>query len=232
MPFARRNPDRNGRGGAFYLALPLILGAVAGCGGSPDRATPAPTPAPTQAPAPAPRAVQAQFRSADLSVRLIGVVGAEQAKGAQVPDPGWLEYLLEVENRGTRSLTVHNVKLLTPEGRYLDSAADYAELAAPPDTAKVLAQDVAVRSVGIAAGQVIPYGGTIVGLLSGVASASSAQAQANARREFALRKIKEVELAPGGRMTGSAFLPRIQNPKALILDWGRGNDAQRAELPL
>jgi hypothetical protein len=95
-----------------------------------------------------------------------------------------------------------------------------------------LAQDVAARSVGIAAGQVIPYGGTIVGILSGAAAVSSAQTQANARREFALHKIKEVELAPGGRMTGSAFLPRIRDPKALIVDWGRGNETQQAELSL
>jgi hypothetical protein len=222
MIFRRPNHHERRRDGTFLHALLLMVGVMAGCGSHPETPRPSPTP----------KAVQIQFQSADLGIRLIGIAGAEQGDATPIRDPGWLEYRMEIENRGRRALTVHNVKLLSPQGQYLDSAAEYEALAAPPDSTTELAQDIAVRSAGIAAGQVIPFGGTIVGILSGAASASSAQTQANAKREFALRRIKEIELAPGGHMTGSAFLPRIQDPQTLVLDWERGDKPQRVELSL
>ena len=95
-----------------------------------------------------------------------------------------------------------------------------------------MATDVARRSAGIAAGQVIPYGGAIVGVLSGALMASTVQSAAKGRTEFALRRLKDVELALGGCITGSAFLPAVRNPTALVLDLGRGDGPERLELPL
>jgi hypothetical protein len=172
-----------------------------------------------------------EHQTADLGIRLLGSVGPG-VEGSLVRDPGWLEYLLEITNRGTRPLTVNNVKLLSGGGRYLDSAAGYDEITAPPHAASGLAEDIAVRSAGIAAGHIIPYGGTIVGIVSGAVSASEAEKEANARTDFLLRRLKEVELAPGGRIKGSAFLPRIRDPRALVLDWSRGEVARRIEIPL
>lgn len=208
---------------AFLLTFPLVvIAAVSGCAGSNERPTPVP----------APKVAPVEFQSASLSIRLVGAVGAAEGEGTLARDPGWLEYLLEIKNVGKRPLTVHNVKLLTAQGRYLNSASEYGELSAPPDVATQVAGDIAVRSAGIAAGQFIPYGGAIVGILSGAASASSSHVAANARRDFALRRIKEVELAPGGRVEGSAFLPIVSDPKALVLDWGDGGKPQQVELPL
>ena len=59
-------------------------------------------------------------------------------------------------------------------------------------------------------------------LVSGAASVSESQSEAIARREFALRRLKGVELAPGGRVQVSAYLPRIRYPQALVLDLERG----------
>jgi hypothetical protein len=191
-------------------------------------AAPPPVPdAPTKAPAPD----VLRFASRDLVVRVTDTLGAGDA-GALVADEGWREYRIELENRGRSPLTVHDVKVLTAEGRYLPSAATYGEVSAPPNTSDQVAGDVARTSAGIAAGQVIPYGGTIVGLVSNMLSASTLQSEADARRRFAQRRIKEIELAPGGRMSGSAFLPRIDDARALAIDYSVGSTKERVELPI
>lgn len=207
------------------IAVLLMCIAVIGCSTSQSTSTSAPTRSNVDASA------QPRVQSDGLSVRFIGTVGNEDA-GSLAQDPGWLEYLLAIENGGREPVMIRNVKLLTPEGRYLDSAADYQQLATPPDAATEVATDVARRSAGIAAGQVIPYGGAVVGILSGAMKASSAQSAARTRAEFALRRLKDVELAAGGRTNGSAFLPQIRNPIALVLDLERGDRSERLELPL
>jgi hypothetical protein len=203
--------------------LVCILSAafLAGCAGTPSSRQTVGKPA-----AEGPR-----FRSPELSIRLIGALG-EEDDGSLVRNPGWLEYLLEIENLGSRPLRVDNVKLLTDQGRYLDSAVEFAQLEQPPSVAEDVAEDIAVRSAGIAASQVIPYGGTIVGIVRGVLTASASDADARAANEFALRRIKSVELAPAGRFSGSAFLPRVEKPRALVVDWGQGAETERIELPL
>ena len=85
---------------------------------------------------------------------------------------------------------------------------------------------------GQVAGQVIPYGGSIFGILSGAASISSTNAQASAKRAFATRKLKIVELAPGGTAEGSAFLPQIADREALVIDDGNRDKTCRLEIPL
>jgi len=172
-----------------------------------------------------------QSASDELAIRLSAVLTAAD-DAALATDPGWLEYRLAIENRSQRDIEIRNVKLLTEGGRYLDSARDYDELAKPPDASAEVAGQVARQGIGIAAGQVIPYGGTIVGLVTGAAAAMSAQEKDNARNAFTLRRIKDVELAAGGRLDGSAFLPAIQQPEALVIDWGTGDETERVTLPL
>jgi hypothetical protein len=203
----------------LLLALMLlILVMLYGCGGETG----------TRASRPSLKPVQAQADG--LSIRLT----AAHLADASTPgvDPGWLEYQLQIENRDQRPVMIRNVKLLTPSGRYLDSAADYGELAEPPDVAADVAEQVALRGASIAAGQFIPFGGSIVGILSGAASAVSAQDEAKARRAFNLQRIKNVELAADGQFSGSAFLPWIAQPRALVIDWARDDETGRVELPL
>jgi hypothetical protein len=194
---------------------------VAGCAG----------PAPRQAPRPDRPVAPVRFESSELRVTLLRIMSAG-SQGTLVQDEGWREYVLEIGNLGTRPVTVRNVKLLNLEGRYVDSAVSYNELTAPPDPAYKVAGDVAASAARTAAGQIIPYGGYIVTVFSGVASASAAGDVASAKRSFALRKLKDVELAPGGRVEGSAFLPNIGDAKALVLDFGNGQGDQRIEIAL
>lgn len=220
---------------AIASRIVAVLICAVACGCSTERSARPPAPAQPAAGASA----QPRVQTADLSVRLIGTVGEDDA-GSLVRDPGWREYLLAIENLGAKRVMIRNVKLLTPEGRYLDSASDYDQLAVPPDAATEVATDVARRSAGIAAGQVIPYGGAIVGILSSAVTASATQAKANARGEFVSRRLKDVELAPGGKANGSAFLPNTANPTAVVLDLelaplgsdGRGDRTERLRLPL
>ena len=206
-----------------YFLLPLLVLTLsfAACAGPEASKTPSATS----------MAGPVRVKSADLAVALISI--AEQgSKGTLIEDPGWIEYVIEIENLSPKTLTVQNVKLLNRDGRYVDSASTYEQITAPPDVGAELAGDVAETAAGMAAGQFIPYGGKIFGVLSSGASAWSAGEKAQAKRAFALRVLKNVELAPAGKVEGSAFLPNITRAKTLVLDYAQDNTTNRIEIPL
>jgi hypothetical protein len=171
------------------------------------------------------------YRSAEIRIQLLRILQAGD-EAALVKDPGWLEYVLAIENTGRKPLTIRNVKLLNLDGRYLDSAASYDQITSSPDVPSEVAGHVARSAASVAAGQVIPYGGSVVAIISGVLSADAAENAASAGRDFEYRKLKTVELAPGGKATGSAFLPFVTNAKALVVDWSHGGKNNRTEIPL
>ncbi|MCG6863546.1 MAG: hypothetical protein LJE70_20150 [Chromatiaceae bacterium] len=201
----------------FALALLALL--AAGC----TAATA------TREPRPVLDSEGADYSSADIRVRLVGALRAGDT-GTLVQDPGWIEYILAIENTGSKPLTIHDVKLLNLDGRYLDSAVSYEQVDSPPDKAADVAGSLARSAAGAAAGQAIPYGGTIVGILSGALSASTAESRGRAKQELDQRKLKNVELAPGGSVTGSALLPHVTNPKSLVVDYGHGDVTERIEI--
>lgn len=151
--------------------------------------------------------------------------------GADAPD--WIEYLLVLQNPSARSLTITNVTLLTGQGQYLAPAASAAEIRTPPDPALNVGGDVALGAAGIAAGQVIPFGGLFVQAVTSAARVSSADDRAQDEQRFRLRKMVGVELAPGGRMEGNAFFPAIADPRAIVIDFVRhGQEPKRLSLDL
>ena len=205
----------------FLLPLLVLTLTVVGCAG----------PEVSKAPSANSMAGPIRVQSADLAVALIRI--AEQGnKETLIENPGWREYVIEIENLSTNALTVQNVKLLNPDGRYVDSASAYEQITAPPDVGVELAGDVAQSAAGIAAGQMIPYGGTIFSVLFSAASASSAGTKERAKRVFMLRVLKNVELAPAGKVEGSAFLPNIARPEALVVDYAQDVTTNRIEIPL
>jgi hypothetical protein len=127
-----------------------------------------------------------RFEPFELDIQVAGIIGVEHGD-TLVEDPGWREYLFQIENHSDMPLTVKNVKLLNAEGRYLESAAAYEQIIRPPDVAAEVAGDIATDAAGIAVGQVIPFGGLIVRAFSNAAAASSAGARANAKRSFSCR---------------------------------------------
>ena len=206
-----------------YILLPLLVLTltVVGCAG----------PKVSKAPSASSMAGPIRVKSADLAVALIRI--AEQGnKGTLIEDPGWREYVFEIENLSTKDLTVQNVKLLNQDGRYVDSASAYEQITAPPDVGAELAGDVAETAAGMAAGMFIPYGGSLFSVLSSAASSSSAGATASAKRAFMLRVLKNVELAPAGKVEGSAFLPNVTRPKALVIDYIQDGMTNRIEIPV
>lgn len=204
------------------IALALLLSvASAGCS----------TPQTTGA-APEQRFAQPLETQTDaLGVALIGVLAAGHPQ-TLIRDAGWREYLLQVENRGDAAVVIETVKLLNGEGRYLDSAMEYAEIKAPPDPSDQVVAGVAKSTAGVVAGQIVPFGGYFVSVVSTAASAAGASATGNDRQDFAIRRLKAVELAPGGRVSGSAFLPNILDPRALVLDYSVGEQQGRARIEL
>lgn len=203
-----------------YPALLVLI--FAGCAAQPPAA---------EGTAGAEPPVPMRFESRDLALRIVEARGTSE-QGAEAADGGWREYMVELENRARIPLTLRDVKLLSGEGRYYPSAGRFEEVVAPPDADDRLAGDIARRSAGIAAGQAVPYGSTIVGLVSSLVSASAYETETQARRRFAQRLMKGVELAPGGRASGSAFVPRIADPRALVLEYALGGRVERVELPL
>jgi hypothetical protein len=140
--------------------------------------------------------------------------------------------VIEIENISTNALTVQNVKLLNQDGVYVDSASAYAHIIALPDVGAEMAGDVAEKAAGMAAGQIIPFGGQIFSVLSSAVSASAAEAKANAKHAFELRVLKNVELAPAGKVERSAFLPIVARGKVLVVDYSQDGTTNRIEIPL
>lgn len=206
---------------SFLLPLLVLILTVFGCT----------MPKVSRTPSAKLMAAPVRLASADLAVTLMGI--AEQGSdGTLVEDPGWREYIMEIENLSTNVLTVQNVKLLNQTGRYVDSALAYDQITAPPDVNAGLAGDVAGKAAGMAASQFVPCGGTIFSVLSDASTASSAGAKAKAKQDFMLRVLKNVELAPAGKVEGSAFLPNIPNPRALVVVYTQNDMTSRMEIPL
>lgn len=206
----------------FFPVLLVLSFTMVGCAG------------PKVSKAPGVNSMVAPIRveSADLGVALIGIA-AQGTEGTLIEDPGWLEYVLEIKNLSIKAFTIQNVKLLNYNGRYVDSASAYEQIMSPPDIGIEVAGDVAETVAGIAAGQFIPYGGTLFSLISNAASATSGGAQANAARVFMSRVLKNVELAPAGQVEGSAYLPNITRPKTLVVDYTQdGMTTSRLQIPL
>jgi ethanolamine utilization microcompartment shell protein EutS len=202
-----------------YLLLVLVLTlTAAGCAGS-------------QAPGAASRGDPIRVKSADLAAALIRTAGRGDPE-TLVEDTGWREYVIEIENISPNALTVQNVKLLSQDGVYVDSASAYEQITAPPDVGAELASDIAEKAAGVAVGQIIPFGGQILSVLSSIGTASSADAKANATRAFGLRVLKNVELAPAGKVERSAFLPNITRARLLVVDYAQGGTTYRIEIPL
>jgi len=202
----------------FLLPLLALTLTATGCAGP-------------QAPSATSMGDPIRVKSADLAAALIQISSLGDQE-TLIEDPGWREYVIEIENIGPNALTVQNVKLLSQDGVYVDSASAYEQITAPPDVGAELAGDIVEKAAGVAAGQIIPFGGQILSVLSSVVSASSADAKANAKRAFGSRVLKHVELAPAGKVKRSAFLPNITKAKLLVVDYARDGATHRLEIPL
>jgi len=90
------------------------------------------------------------------------------------------------------------------------------------------------QHAGAAAGQIVPFGGAIVGIISEAISASTAESRGNAKQAFERHKLKAVELAPAGKITDSAYLPDLaaNQAKALVISYGHGDQTKRIEIRL
>ena len=172
-----------------------------------------------------------RFESTDLRVTLATVIGVEHERSL-VRNPGWLEYVLSIENLGRTNLTVKNVKLLNRDGRYVDSAATYQQITVAPDVSSEIAGTVARSAASSVAGHFIPYGGSIVGVITRAAAASAAEDEDDAKRLFGLRVLKDVELAPSGEVNGSAFLPKIEGAKSLVIRYLVAGEVKTLEMAL
>ncbi len=145
---------------------------------------------------------------------------------------GWLLGEFQLENRGKQPILLSGVKLLTAGGRYLKPAASYDEVLAPPGTGEQVAGTIATSAAGVAAGQVIPFGGVLVHTLTGIARGSNTEARALEEQRFRLRQMLGAELAPGGRMEASVYFPFVDSPQAVVIEVTQGKRVKTAVLSL
>lgn len=222
--FARR------RGVIFRMltCLLLVVFITAGCT-SPNRAV---GPGPGLPPGPGP-GVASGFRPVGAEVNGVAVtlVRVLPPTAKQAP-MGWIEYELSLANRTQNPVVVNSVKLLTATGRYLQPARAYGETQAAPNLGASVAGDVATGAAGIAAGQVVPYGGLVVTAISGLVRGSSQETQVGAEQNFRLRHVPGVELAPGGKMVGSVFFPDVNDARSLEVEVSRQGQTKSERLPL
>lgn len=205
----------------IYLFLSVLVLSAVGCT----------EPKVSKVPPPNPLAESIRVESTDLTVTLLKIIGPDD-EGALIETSGWTEYILEIENLSTNPLTIQNVKILNLDGRYEDSASTYEQITAPPNASVELAGDAAKTAAGMAAGLIIPYGGSIFSLISSAASASGASAKEKAKRVFNLYVLKNVELAPAGKIQGRTFLPNITAAKELAMDYVLIGTTRRVQIPL
>ena len=151
---------------------------------------------------------------------------------AHQPEAGWWEYELSLANRGQTPVAVGGVKLLTASGRYLQPARSFGETQAAPPVGASVAGDVATGAAGIAAGQVVPYGGLVVTAISSLVRESGDESRTGSEQRFRLRHVPGVELAPGGRMVGSVFFPATGDARSLEIEISRQGKVRSASLPL
>lgn len=217
--YADKHHDRSAAGLSRRLALVLLVLIAAGCT----------APTATREPSPAAVAGAGEYRSTGIRIRLTNALRAGD-RGTLLEGPGWVEYVFAIDNTGSSPLRIHDVKLLNADGRYLDSAASYEQIIAPPD----VGGQVAASTAGAAVGQIVLFGGTIVGIISDAVSASTAESRENAKRAFERHKLKSVELAPAGKITGSAYLPDLaaDQAKALVISYGHDDQTKRLEIRL
>jgi hypothetical protein len=95
-----------------------------------------------------------------LTVILLNISGQDE-EGTLIENPGWSEYMLEIENHSSKFLTILNVKILNFDERYEEFAFIYEQIIAPPNVSVELAGDAAKTAAGVATGLVIPFGGSI-----------------------------------------------------------------------
>ena len=172
----------------------------------------------------------APFENADVAIDVRAVL-ADGHEQTLVKDEGWVEFVIALANPGSATITVRDVKLLDTDGRYQNSASSYAEITAPPHLGAEVAGTVARTGSGLVLGSFIPFGGALSSLFWGVTSAFGAEGRGNAQRAFRMRVLKNVEFAPGGSTSGSAFLPNISNAMALVVDYSADGRDERIELP-
>lgn len=214
------------RGGVFRMptCLLLVVFIIVGCT-SPNRAA---GPGPGQGPGVAPgfRPVSAEVNGVAVTlVRVLPPVSTESPAG-------WVDYELSLANRTPNPVVVRSVKLLTATGVYLQPARAYGETQAAPNLGASVAGDVATGAAGIAAGQVVPYGGLVVTAISGFVRGSSHETQVGAEQHFRLRHVPGVELAPGGKMVGSVFFPDVNDARSLEVEVSRQGKTKSERLPV
>ena len=69
-------------------------------------------------------------------------------------------------------------------------------------------------------------------MISSAVAASAAEDEADAKRLFVFRVLKDVELAPNGQVNGSAFLLKIEGANALVIRYRIADEVETIKLVL
>jgi hypothetical protein len=210
---------------SFRLVALLIVCSLTGCAtGSHRIAQPSAPPAD----------LGLSAADANLSVSLHYLI-ITNGPGSWVENAPWDEYALTVMNLTDSPVIVGKISVLDPRGMFIDSEGNPAQLERKSSD---LAAEYGKLGMSVAVGQAAAAAGVggVFGPVSSLFGITRAhyqrQEQQEIRNEFNRRRLLNFRLSGHKSMSGSAFLPIVPDPKALIVNYRKGNEVGAVEISL
>ena len=171
---------------------------------------------------------------ANLSVSLNYLI-VTNGRGSWTENAPWDEYVLTVTNLTELPITIGKISLIDPRGMFIDSESS-------PDRLEKKSSDLAAEygklGVSVAAGQAAAAAG-VGGIFGPMASVFGltydyykTKGQEEFSKEFDRRHLAAFRLPGSKTMSGSAFFPIVPDPKALIINYTKGNEVGVVEISL
>ncbi len=163
---------------------------------------------------------------------------------AWVKDALWDEYVLSFRDISDKAVSVQKVRLIDPRGQYIERGFNPFQLEEETKSlAKIYTEMVGLEVVGTVGMVAIDAAAMLLGtafIPIGILAGPAMMMGQNAKGQDMLKLQKELErrqtfnftLAPNGNYTGSAFFPIIPSPKALVVEYMKGNEMRVLELSL
>lgn len=156
-------------------------------------------------------------------------------RGSWIENAPWDEYVLTITNRTELPMIIGKISLIDSRGMFIDSAST-------PDQVEQQSSDLAAEygklGMSVAVGQAAAAAGVggIFGPVSSVFGITrdhyKRKEQQQIRKEFNRRRLVSFRISGHKSLSGSAFFPIIPDPKALIINYRKGNEVGVVEISL
>jgi len=147
---------------------------------------------------------------------------------------------VRVRNVSNEPLRIRDIRFVDANGTFVNSASSASDLTKQPNYRGEYLADTAVTMAPTAAGMIgggavfMPLAiiGLAVNLFSGFRAAEDADDEKRLAALFSKQSLQSVLLDQKGEATGLAFLPLIQNPRLLALEYEHEGRVKYLRLPI